>query len=132
MPNAPRPASRPRLSITSFSIGRMSAPLVRVLLTLTAIAALLSAAFILKLIPSVLADTTTPVSIASFGTAVTQNFDTLVSSGTGTLAANTPPGWGLSESRTNANTTHSAGTGPGKPGDTYHFRYAPNPGVRRL
>src|SRR5258705_276456 len=132
MPNATRPASRTRLSITSFSIGRMSAPLVRVLLTLTAIAALLSAAFILKLIPSVLADTTTPVSIASFGTAVTQNFDTLVSSGTGTLAANTPPGWGFSESSTNANTTYSAGTGSGNGGDTYSFGSAAVPGDRAL
>src|SRR5258706_3533647 len=121
MPNAPRPASRPRLSITSFSIGRMSAPLVRVLLTLTAIAALLSAAFILKLIPSVLADTTTPVSIASFGTAVTQNFDTLVSSGTGTLAADTPPGSGVSESSPNAHTTYSTGTGSANSSATYSF-----------
>src|SRR5689334_11439800 len=40
------------------------------------------------------ADTTSAVSISSLGTAVTQDFNSLVSSGTGTLAANTPTGWG--------------------------------------
>ncbi len=65
------------------------------------------------------ADTTTPVSIATFGSAVTQNFDTLVSAGTGTLAANTPAGWGFSEST--ANTTYTAGTGSSNTGDTYSF-----------
>ena len=81
MPNATRPASRIRLLIASLSVGRTSPPTVRVLLTLTVLAALLGLALIFKLIPSAFADTSTPVSIASFGTAVTQNFDTLVSSG---------------------------------------------------
>ncbi|HEV2828227.1 MAG TPA: Ig-like domain-containing protein [Pyrinomonadaceae bacterium] len=97
----------------------MSSRTVRVLVTFTVIAALLSAALIFKLIPSAFADTTTPVSIASFGTAVTQNFDTLVSSGTGTLAANTPAGWGFSENT--ANTSYTAGTGSSNTGDTYSF-----------
>jgi DNA/RNA endonuclease G (NUC1) len=132
MPNALLSVSRTRLLIASLSIGRMSAPMVRVLLTLTVIAALLSAGFIFKLIPSAFADTSTPVSIASFGTAVTQNFDTLVSSGTGTLAANTPAGWGFSESSTNANTTYTAGTGSGTAGDTYSFGSAAVPGDRAL
>ena len=111
MPNTTRPASRIRLLIASLSIGRMSSPTVRLLLTLTVVGALVSAAFIFKLIPSAFADTSTPASIPSFGTAVTQNFDTLVQSGTGTLAANTPVGGGFSESSTNANTTYTAGTG---------------------
>lgn len=132
MPNATRHALRTPLSLVSILIGRMSAPTVRVLLTLTAIAALLSAAFIFKLIPSAFADTSTPVSIASFGTAVTQNFDTLVQSGTGTLAANTPVGWGFSEAATNANTSYIAGNGSGTAGDTYSFGSTTVPGDRAL
>jgi DNA/RNA endonuclease G (NUC1) len=72
------------------------------------------------------------VSISSFGSAVTQNFDTLVQSGTGTLAANTPAGWGFSESGSNANTTYTAGTGSGNTGDTYSFGSATVPADRAL
>ncbi|MFM8532464.1 MAG: hypothetical protein ACKOEC_02555 [Acidimicrobiia bacterium] len=35
---------------------------------------------------AVVADTATPISITSFGTAITQDFNTLVNTGTGTLA----------------------------------------------
>src|SRR5678815_4062145 len=101
MPNVTRLTSQTRLLIASLAVGRMSSPAVRVLLTLAVVAALLGSTLIFKLIPSAFADTSTPVSIAGFDTAVTQNFDTLVSSGTGTLAANTPVGWGFSESSTN-------------------------------
>lgn len=67
------------------------------------------------------ADTTTAVSIAAVNTAVTQDFNTLVNTGTGTLAANTPAGWGFLETGTNANTTYTAGTGSANAGDTYSF-----------
>ena len=88
---------------------------------LIAIGALLGSFVVVKFVRKVSADTTTPISIAAFGTPVTQNFDTLVSSGAGTLAANTPAGWGFSESGTNANTTYTAGTGSSNTGDTYSF-----------
>ena len=82
--------------------------------------------------PPASADTTTPVSISSFGTPVSQNFDSLVSSGTGTLPVNTPAGWGFSESGTNANTTYTAGTGSGNAGDTYSFGSTAAPTDRAL
>jgi DNA/RNA endonuclease G (NUC1) len=80
------------------------------------------------IIQTVHADTTPTVSITALGAAVTQNFNTLVSSGTGTLAANTPTGWGFAESLSNANTTYTAGTGSGVTGDTYSFGSATAPG----
>ncbi|MBK9527132.1 MAG: VCBS repeat-containing protein [Acidobacteria bacterium] len=62
---------------------------------------------------------TTTVSLTTLGTAVTQNFDTLATSGPeGTLG---PDGWYFSESGTGANTTYSAGTGSGTTGDTFSF-----------
>jgi len=64
------------------------------------------------------ADTSTPISISSFNTAVPQNFDTLASTGT---SSTTPAGWGFAESGTNANTTYTAGTGSSTAGDTYSF-----------
>src|ERR1051325_9644669 len=67
---------------------------------------------------NVSADTSTPISISSFNTAVTQNFDTLASTGT---SSTTPAGWGFAESGTNANTTYTAGTGSSATGDTYSF-----------
>src|SRR5207237_480833 len=82
---------------------------------------LLVSLIIVKFVRRVSADTGTPISIATLGTPVTQNFDSLVSTGTGTLAANTPAGWGFSESSTNANTIYTAGTGSGTAGDTYSF-----------
>ena len=90
----------------------------RLLLALTISAVLLSASLIFKLIPSAFADTSTPVSIASFGTAVPEDFNTLVSSST---SSTTPTGWGFSESGTNANTSYTAGTGSSTTGDTYSF-----------
>lgn len=70
------------------------------------------------------ADTNVSVSISSFGTAVTQNFDTLVSTGTGTLVANTPAGWGFVETAAGANTAYTVGTGSSTTGDTYSFGVA--------
>src|SRR5262249_29655203 len=104
----------------------------RYLFTLVAISGLLVLLPLLRLTRRVSADTTTPVSISAFGTAVTQDFNTLVSSGTGTLAANTPAGWGFSESGTNANTNYTAGTGSGNAGDTYSFGSAAQPTDRAL
>jgi predicted extracellular nuclease len=60
----------------------------------------------------------TPVSLTSIGTAYTQDFNTLASSGT---SSTLPTGWAFSESGTNANTTYTAGTGSGNTGDTYSF-----------
>ena len=119
MPNSPRLASRTRLAKSSFFKNSGFSPIARLILATGVSAALLSPFVIFKLIPNVFADTSTPESIATFGTAVTQNFDTLVSSGTGTLAANTPPGWGFSENT--ANTSYTAGNGSGTTGDTYSF-----------
>src|SRR6185503_9449289 len=104
----------------------------RNLFLLIAIAGLFGSLTLLKFSQPASADTTTPVSISTLGTPVTQNFDSLVSSGTGTLAANTPAGWGFSESGTNANTTYTAGTGSGNAGDTYSFGSAAAPTDRAL
>lgn len=52
-------------------------------------------------------------------TAYVQDFDTLVSTGTGTEAADTPAGWSFVE--TSGNTSYTAGTGTGNAGDTYSF-----------
>jgi len=104
----------------------------RNLLLLLAIAGVLGSLTLLKFSQPASADTTTSVSISTFGTPVTQNFDSLVSSGTGTLPANTPAGWGFSESGTNANTSYIAGTGSGNAGDTYSFGSAAAPADRAL
>jgi hypothetical protein len=104
----------------------------RNLFLLIAIAGLLSSLTLLKFSRLASADTTTQVSISSFGTPITQNFDSLVSSGTGTLSGNTPAGWGFAESSTNANTTYTAGTGSGNAGDTYSFGSAAAPTDRAL
>lgn len=64
----------------------------------------------------VFADTSTPASIATSGVAVTENFNTLASSGT---SSTTPTGWGFVES--SGNTVYTAGTGSGNAGDTYSF-----------
>lgn len=47
-----------------------------------------------------------------------QNFDTLVSSGTG---SSLPDGWAFAESGTSANSIYTAGTGSSITGDTYSF-----------
>ena len=58
------------------------------------------------------------VALTTLDVAYTQNFDTLVTSGTSDVL---PTGWALSESGTNANTTYTAGTGSANSGDTYSF-----------
>ncbi|MCL4790093.1 MAG: PEP-CTERM sorting domain-containing protein [Verrucomicrobia bacterium] len=58
------------------------------------------------------------VSLTDFGTAYTQNFDSLANSGT---SSTLPAGWAFAESRANANTTYSASTGSSTTGDTYSF-----------
>jgi len=58
------------------------------------------------------------VSLSTIGVAYTQDFNTLVSTGTSSAV---PNGWAFAESGTNANTTYSAGTGSSTAGDTYSF-----------
>jgi hypothetical protein len=58
------------------------------------------------------------VSIPSLGVPVSENFDTLASSGT---SSTLPAGWAFAESGANANATYTAGTGSGTAGDTYSF-----------
>ena len=67
------------------------------------------------------ADTTAAISLATAGAAVAQDFNSLPSTGTGTLSANTPPGVGFVETGTGANTIFTAGTGAVTAGDTYSF-----------
>lgn len=62
------------------------------------------------------------LSLTVIGTTYSQNFDTLVSVGTGTsVSPPFPLGWHFSEAGTNANTTYTAGTGSSSTGDTYSF-----------
>ncbi|PYQ32335.1 MAG: hypothetical protein DMF57_13460 [Acidobacteria bacterium] len=62
------------------------------------------------------------VSLTTIGSAYTQDFNTLASSGTSNAAApGWPLGWAFSESLANANTTYTAGTGSSNAGDTYSF-----------
>ncbi len=58
------------------------------------------------------------VGIPALGTPVSENFDTLASTGTSSAV---PSGWAFAEAGTNANTTYTAGTGSGTGGDTYSF-----------
>jgi predicted extracellular nuclease len=58
------------------------------------------------------------ISLTAFGSAYTQDFNTLASSGTSSAV---PAGWQFQESGTNANTTYTAGTGSSNTGDTYSF-----------
>ena len=64
------------------------------------------------------------VSLTALGSAYTQDFNTLASTGTANTAV--PTGWEFSESGTNANTTYRAGTGSDNTGDTYSFGAASN------
>ena len=62
------------------------------------------------------------VSLTTFGTAATENFDTLANSGTTNTTL--PTGWDFAESGTNANTPaflYRAGNGSDNAGDTYSF-----------
>jgi len=56
------------------------------------------------------------VSLTASGVAYTQNFDTLVNTGT---SSTVPAGWAFLES--SGNTVYTAGTGSGNGGDTYSF-----------
>ena len=60
------------------------------------------------------------VSLATFGAAYTQDFNTLASTNA-TTSTVVPSGWEFSESGTNANTTYRVGTGSDNAGDTYSF-----------
>ncbi|MEP6646590.1 MAG: T9SS type A sorting domain-containing protein [Saprospiraceae bacterium] len=62
--------------------------------------------------------TSAQISISSFGTALTEDFNTLAFTGT---SSTLPAGWALSEAGTNANTTYTAGTGSLNTGDTWSY-----------
>jgi hypothetical protein len=61
------------------------------------------------------------VSITTLGSAYTQDFSSLVSSGT---SSTVPGGWAFLETGTNANATYTAGTGSNNTGDTYSLGVA--------
>jgi hypothetical protein len=61
------------------------------------------------------------VSLTTLNSPYQQDFNSLVNTGTGTLAANVPEGWLFSESGTNANTDYTAATGSATSGDTYSW-----------
>ncbi|MBK6314569.1 MAG: hypothetical protein IPF53_09725 [Blastocatellia bacterium] len=73
--------------------------------------------------PEAVSASGTPVSLTSTGVAVTENFNTLASSGT---SSTVPAGWAFSEAGTNANMTYDSGTGSGTAGNTYSFGAAAN------
>jgi uncharacterized protein len=58
------------------------------------------------------------VSLTALGSAYTENFDALASSGT---SSTTPNGWAFLETGSNANAIYTAGTGSSNTGDTYSF-----------
>jgi len=58
------------------------------------------------------------ISLATLGSAYTQDFNSLANSG---LSSATPLGWALSETGTNMNAAYNAGTGSSNAGDTYSF-----------
>jgi len=58
------------------------------------------------------------ISITTFGSPVTENFNTLAITGT---SSTLPAGWAFAEAGTNANTTYSAGTGSSNAGDTWSY-----------
>ena len=58
------------------------------------------------------------VSLTSTATAVTENFDSLASTGT---SSTFPTGWAIAETGANANTTYNTGTGGSNGGDSYSF-----------
>lgn len=59
------------------------------------------------------------VSLTTLGSAYTENFNTLASSGTTNTTV--PAGWAFLETGTSANTTYAAGTGSDNGGNTYSF-----------
>ncbi len=60
----------------------------------------------------------TPISLTTIGSAYTQDFDSLASTGT---SSTLPTGWVFLESGSGGNSTYTAGTGSGTGGDTYSF-----------
>ena len=72
--------------------------------------------FLLLLIITVA--TYSQVSITNLGTAITQDFNTLVNTGTSSVV---PNGWGFLETGSNANTTYVADPGSGTSGNTYSY-----------
>ena len=58
------------------------------------------------------------VSIPTLGVPVTEDFNTLASTGT---SSTVPSGWFFNETGTNANTIYTAGTGSSNAGDTYSY-----------
>ena len=60
----------------------------------------------------------TCISLTTSGSAYTQDFNTLASTGT---SSTLPTGWALSETGSALNTTYTAGTGSSTTGDTYSF-----------
>lgn len=58
------------------------------------------------------------ISLTTIGTPYTQDFNTLVNTGT---SSTLPAGWFFNESGTGANSTYTAGTGSSATGDTYSF-----------
>ena len=56
------------------------------------------------------------ISITTLGTALTENFNSLSSSGT---SSTVPAGWAFYETGSNANTTYNVSTGSSTTGDTY-------------
>jgi predicted extracellular nuclease len=63
------------------------------------------------------------IPITTFNSPYSQDFNTLVSTGTSTVY---PTGWQSLETGTNANTTYTAGTGSSNAGDSYSFGAAGN------
>jgi len=78
------------------------------------LAALLAIGIALVIAPAAWAQ----ISIVTVGVPVTENFNTLASSGT---SSSTPAGWVFLESGTALNLLYTAGTGSGTTGDTYSF-----------
>lgn len=60
----------------------------------------------------------TGISLTTFGTAYTQNFEALATTGT---SSNLPTGWSLSEAGTGADANYRAGDGTSNTGDSYSF-----------
>lgn len=58
------------------------------------------------------------VSIPSYASPVSQNFNTLATAGN---SGNVPPGWAISESGNGANSSYTAGNGSSNAGDSYSF-----------
>jgi predicted extracellular nuclease len=76
-------------------------------------------ALMLMALPMQSAGAAGTVSLTTLGSAYTEDFNTLASSGTANTTV--PNGWEFSESGANANTTYRAGTGSDNTGDTYSF-----------